>query len=105
MLFVVVLWVFFRLGIKESLGFFKELVTINYGNENIVFLLNSMIDIQFIICFIFAIVFIFPVYKKTAVLQPLIFIGIRYCVFIILLILSICSLASNSYNPFIYFRF
>lgn len=106
MVSVIVLWVFFRLGIKESLSFLKELITLNHGNENYSLFLSSTIDIpQFIVCFSAAIFFLFPVGRKNNKLHYKKFTGIRYCALIILLILSICSIASNAYNPFIYFRF
>jgi alginate O-acetyltransferase complex protein AlgI len=105
MVSVVILWVFFRLGIMESLNFLKELFTLNQGKENAILFIDSMIDAQFIVCFTAAIIFTFPFWRKAAILHHLNFIYIRYCLLILLLILSICSLASNSYNPFIYFRF
>jgi alginate O-acetyltransferase complex protein AlgI len=102
---VILLWVFFRLGMRESLHFLKKLLTLNHGNANVISFVKTGIDVQFIISFIAAIIFAFPWWrrlKKTTNrnLNPL-----RYGVLIMLLILSICSLASNAYNPFIYFRF
>jgi alginate O-acetyltransferase complex protein AlgI len=105
MVSVVILWVFFRLDTRGSLNFLKELLTLNQGSENAVLFIDSMIDAHFIVCFAAAIIFAFPFWRKTAILHQLNFIYIRYCALILLLILSICSLASNSYNPFIYFRF
>jgi alginate O-acetyltransferase complex protein AlgI len=102
---VILLWVFFRLGIKESLGFYKNIFILNRGNENIALFLDSMIDAQFVICFILAVVFVFPFYKRGEEARSVIFTGLKYCALVVLLILSICSLAANSYNPFIYFRF
>jgi alginate O-acetyltransferase complex protein AlgI len=100
-----ILWVFFRLGTKESLDFLGELFTLNAGKENSLFFLNSMIDAHLIICFAAAVIFASPAWKKPVTRYSLNFAGLRYGALILLLVLSICSLASNSYNPFIYFRF
>jgi alginate O-acetyltransferase complex protein AlgI len=102
---VALLWVFFRLGTRESLYFLKKLLTLNHGNEGAVLFVKSGIDVQFIISFIAAIVFAFPWWRKLKTTDNQNLNPLRYGALIMLLILSICSLASNAYNPFIYFRF
>jgi alginate O-acetyltransferase complex protein AlgI len=102
---VSILWVFFKLEIKESLGFLKELFTLNSGIENSFLFINTMIDAQFIVCFAAAVIFASPLWKKPLTRYRLNSTGLRCCALILLLILSICSLASGLYNPFIYFRF
>jgi alginate O-acetyltransferase complex protein AlgI len=102
---VVLLWVFFRLGIRESLHYLWAMVTLNYGNKNFSMFIKTIVDGQFIISFNVAVIFAFPWWRKIKPLYQRNLIFPRYCILIILLILSICSLASGSYNPFIYFRF
>jgi alginate O-acetyltransferase complex protein AlgI len=106
MLSVIVLWVFFRLGMRESLHFLQEIFTLNHGNENAILFINAMFDLRFLISFVAAVIFTFPWWRKIVFLyNAKIATPLRYCGLVLLLILSICSLASNSYNPFIYFRF
>jgi hypothetical protein len=64
-----------------------------------------VVDMQFVICFIAAVIFSFPWWRKTDLFRRLNILFLRRLALIALLVLSICSLASNSYNPFIYFRF
>jgi len=102
---VLVLWVFFRLDIKTGLLFLKELITFNQGNGNVSLFLNSIINTHFIICFCAALLFSFPWWRKLAGIKCLYNAPVKFCVLIILLVLSMSSLATNAYNPFIYFRF
>jgi alginate O-acetyltransferase complex protein AlgI len=102
---VIALWVFFRLGILESINFLLELFTLNPGNENAMLFIKGMLDAQFVICFIAAAIFAFPWWRRTKIFRHPNVTPLYYCMLIVLLVLSICSLASNSYNPFIYFRF
>jgi alginate O-acetyltransferase complex protein AlgI len=105
MLSVVVLWIFFRLGMWESLHFLQGIFTLNQGNENAILFINTMLDLRFLISFIVAVIFSLPWWRKIAFLYNANLAPLRYFGLVVLLILSICSLASNSYNPFIYFRF
>jgi alginate O-acetyltransferase complex protein AlgI len=105
MISVIILWVFFRLGMKESLNFLKELFTFNHGKETYMLLIKSMLNTQFVICLFAAVIFVFPFPRKISVSCHPNHINIIRCLLIVLLVLSICSLASNAYNPFIYFRF
>jgi len=105
LVFVIILWVFFRLDMKTGLRFLKELITLNYGSKNINLFLGSIINIHFIICFCAALIFSFPWWKKLKITKFPYNLPVKYCVLIILLVLSMCSLAANAYNPFIYFRF
>jgi alginate O-acetyltransferase complex protein AlgI len=57
---VIVLWVFFRLGMRESLYFLRGIFTLNHGNENAILLINTMLDLRFLISFIVAIIFTCP---------------------------------------------
>ena len=102
---VVLLWVFFRLGIKDSLQFLRGLFTSWQGQENALFFVKSVLDAQFAVCFAAALLAAFPWWKRLPRANAEWFVPLRYCALIVLLILSICALASNAYNPFIYFRF
>jgi len=105
LVFVIILWIFFRLDIKTGLCFLKELITLNQGSKNVNLFLGSIIDIHFIICFCAALIFSFPWWKNLKITKLSYNLPVKYCVLIILLVLSMCSLAANAYNPFIYFRF
>jgi alginate O-acetyltransferase complex protein AlgI len=101
---IVLLWVFFRLGIRESFSFLKNIFTLNAGDNGINSFVKISVDIQYKIGLFAAFAFSFPWWRKIAVLKGINII-IRYFLLIVLLALSICMLASNAYNPFIYFRF
>jgi hypothetical protein len=65
--------------------------------------LNLLVDTRFYIFLIAGIVFSFPWWRKLPAFH-LAYIP-RYAASLCLFGLSLCSLASNAYNPFIYFRF
>jgi alginate O-acetyltransferase complex protein AlgI len=98
------LWVFFRLEIRESFNFIKNIFILNAGNDGINNFVKLSIDVHYKIGLIAAFIFSFPWWRKITVLKNINII-IRYFLLIVLLALSICMLASNAYNPFIYFRF
>lgn len=107
LLSILFLWIFFRMGTKESIKFILKLLGINYTkyiNDFIPILSNIMLPIIFDKFFFavlsIAIIFSFKWWKQKKLPEP-----IKNIFLILLLILSIASLASNSYNPFIYFRF
>jgi alginate O-acetyltransferase complex protein AlgI len=102
---VALLWVFFRLGIRESLNFLRGLCAPGQGQENAVLMVKSMLDAQFAVCFAAAVLAAFPWWKKLPLLNTRRFVPLRRGVLIVLLFLAMCALASNAYNPFIYFRF
>jgi alginate O-acetyltransferase complex protein AlgI len=102
---VALLWVFFRFGMKKSLGILRYLWTLNTGSPNTTIFIGAQLDAQFAVCFAAAVLGAFPWRHKLPVLNTRQFMPLRYCALIALLILSMCSLASNAYNPFIYFRF
>ena len=98
------LWVFFRCGMRHSLRFLKALFTLNPGKETVMLFIKTMIHPPFLVSCIGAVIFSIPWWRRAT---PYRFnsMPLRYCTLILLLALSICSLASRSYNPFIYFRF
>ncbi|MDR2479512.1 MAG: MBOAT family protein [Treponema sp.] len=102
---VALLWVFFRLGIRESLRFLRGLFTPGQGQENAALLVKSILDAQFAVCFAAAALAAFPWPNKFPLLNTRRLVPLRRCALIALLLISICALATNAYNPFIYFRF
>jgi alginate O-acetyltransferase complex protein AlgI len=107
---VVFLWMFFRLSIKEGVFFISNLFRFNANIQKDMELF-ILVDIRFYLFFIIGILFSFPWWRKvkTSVYNAA-FSGWlpamgKYIVSLSLLILSVCSLANSSYNPFIYFRF
>jgi alginate O-acetyltransferase complex protein AlgI len=101
---IIFLWVFFRLGIRESFNFLKNIFILNAGSDAVNNFVKISIDLQCKFGLFAAFVFSFPWWRKTTVLKNINSI-VRYFLLIILLVLSMCMLASNAYNPFIYFRF
>jgi alginate O-acetyltransferase complex protein AlgI len=102
---VVSLWIFFRLGMRRSYEFLRYIFALNPGNEGAAGLIMIYSDSRFVFYFIAGLVFAFPWWRK---ITPLYCAGIappRYLALIVLLVLSISTLAVNAYNPFIYFRF
>jgi alginate O-acetyltransferase complex protein AlgI len=102
---LLVLWVFFTLGIRDSFRFLSAIFSLNPGNKNFRLFIQSKIDTQFFVCLIAAVLFAFPWWRKIPLLYKRGLIIPRYIALLILLVLSICQLASGAYNPFIYFRF
>jgi alginate O-acetyltransferase complex protein AlgI len=102
---IMLLWVFFRIGIRSGFNFIKNLFLLNSGSDNISSYIKLFIDIQYYVYLFFAILFTFPWWKKIHMLGEFHSLHIRYIALIVLLVLSICTLATNAYNPFIYFRF
>lgn len=115
---VLLLWVLFRNGTKESIKIILKMFGINYTQfwgkaseivPNRFLLLN--IDPKFFILAGIGILFSFPWWKKIAFLYTknatvsTILMTIKYLSLGCLLLLCCASLADNSYNPFIYFRF
>ena len=115
---VLLLWVLFRNGTKESIKIILKMFGINYTQfwgkarefvPNSFLLLN--IDPKFFILAGIGILFSFPWWKKIAFLYTknatvsTILMAIKYLSLGCLLLLCCANLADNSYNPFIYFRF
>ncbi|MDR1420580.1 MAG: MBOAT family protein [Treponema sp.] len=105
---VVLLWVFFRLELRESVEFISNMFRYNNTQDHPE--LSLLVDTRFYILLAAGIVLSAPWWRKIGALiqkGPLIepVRIIKYGVCLCLLVLSMCSLASNAYNPFIYFRF
>jgi alginate O-acetyltransferase complex protein AlgI len=102
---IVLLWVFFRLGIRSSFNLIKNLFLLNSGSGNINSYIKLIIDIHYYVYLVFAVLFAFPWWRKIHMPGKFHSLPVRYIALIALLVLSICTLATNAYNPFIYFRF
>lgn len=110
------LWVLFRNGTKKTVKLFLKMFGINYTiftNQvheiNIDPFLRMYIDNKFFILVFIGIMFSFPWWHRMPRLESkyvkiMVLCG-KYLVLLFLFVLSYSSLASNSYNPFIYFRF
>lgn len=105
---VVLLWVFFRLELRESVEFISNLFRYNNTQDHPE--LSLLVDARFYMLLAAGIAFSAPWWRKIGSLiqggplaEPVRI--IKYGVSLGLFVLSICSLASSAYNPFIYFRF
>ncbi|GMO11286.1 MAG: MBOAT family protein [Treponemataceae bacterium] len=106
---IMLLWVLFTLSIRDTAHFIKDLFFLNDGNVSANIRIKISIGTQFYVSLVFAVIFAFPWWRKIKTLHSTsktkLFSHIRYAVLPVLLILSMCMLATNAYNPFIYFRF
>lgn len=107
MLFVVIGWVIFRANsISDAVEYIKSMFGIGVASFcDDVFKEYFM---QALVWMIFAILFSFPIIPKIKekIKKDSIILNIVYVVLMIaLLVLSVSSIVSDSYNPFIYFNF
>ena len=119
LLSVLLLWVLFRNGTKQSIKLFLKMFGINYTKYVGTFtpihidgMLLLNIDTKFYIIATIGIVFSFPwwraikqFFKTENNMISVIALALKYLALGMLLVLCYASLADNSYNPFIYFRF
>lgn len=118
LLSVLLLWILFRNGTKQTIKILLKMFGINYTRFlscgvipiiNDGFLLLN-INQYFYITLAIGIIFSFPWWKKIVfhINNNIILLLINICKYsllLLLLILCFANLADNSYNPFIYFRF
>ncbi len=98
-------WLIFKIeDINLLLNVFKNMFILDEGNF-ILFITKHFSIINQMIFVIIGLIFMFPIYKKLKEKNNNIINWILDITICLLFILSICSLISNSYNPFIYFRF
>jgi len=114
LLSVLLLWVLFRNGTKQTIKLYLKMLGINYtsffgsSREIVQFeTLLLLLDTKFYIVAIMGVLFSFPWWRKIAFLQSksLVILVMKYLVLGVLFVLCYANLADNSYNPFIYFRF
>lgn len=114
-LFVIIfLWVLFRNETKETVKIWLKMLGINYNiflssvhKEKVLPLMFFYVDTKFYILTFFGLIFSFPWWKKISFLkEKFVAVKVIKCIcLVILLWICFSFLASNTYNPFIYFRF
>ena len=98
-------WLIFKIeDINVLLNVFKNMFILDEGNF-ILFITKHFSIINQMLFVIIGLIFMFPIYRKLKEKNNNIINWILDITICLLFILSICSLISNSYNPFIYFRF
>ena len=117
---ILILWILFRNGTKQTIYLVLKMFGINYtaiaSPNNIIPIIQDgflylNIDTKFYILAGIGIIFSFPwwrkikfLYTENKVISVLVLI-LKYLILGCLLVLCYSNLATNSYNPFIYFRF
>ncbi|MDD7580449.1 MAG: DUF2232 domain-containing protein [Treponema sp.] len=114
-LFVIIfLWVLFRNETKETVKIWLKMLGINYHKflssvhkDKVLPLMFFYVDTKFYILTFFGLIFSFPWWKKISFLkEKFVAVKVIKCIcLVILLWICFSFLASNTYNPFIYFRF
>ena len=114
-LFVIIfLWVLFRNETKETVKIWLKMLGINYNiflssvhKDKVLPLMFFYVDTKFYILTFFGLIFSFPWWKKISFLkEKFVAVKVIKCIcLVILLWICFSFLASNTYNPFIYFRF
>lgn len=115
---VMVGWVFFRAeDLGYAFGYLKSLIGLNLGNE-LIYPIKLYLDNEVIVAIIVGIIISTPIFKlmrrqfiklRSSKIPSVIFnptyATLSVLGFVSILFLSMLSIASNTYNPFIYFRF
>lgn len=102
---VVVGWVIFRITDYNFLFLTLKHMFIYKKSDLLNFVLkNTNLIIDFYFGF-FAIIFCFPITKKIRIKDSIWLNYVKNIIYIVLYIIDISFLISNTYNPFIYFRF
>lgn len=111
---IILLWVLFRNGTKETIKIWLKMFGINYSKFTPFFqeitpmpLMFFYVDTKFFKLMIIGILFTVPFWRKIPFLkEKFVIVKIAKSICLVAL-LGICFslLASNTYNPFIYFRF
>lgn len=114
-LFVIIfLWVLFRNETKETVKIWLKMLGLNYyeflssvHKDKVLPLMFFYVDTKFYILTFFGLIFSFPWWKKISFLkEKFVAVKVIKCIcLVILLWICFSFLASNTYNPFIYFRF
>lgn len=111
---IIFLWVLFRNGTKETIKIYLKMFGINYSIFTSSFheihslpLMFFYVDVKFYILTILGIIFAFPWWRKISFLKEKFIVVkiVKYICLVMLLGICFLFLASNTYNPFIYFRF
>ena len=100
----IILFMFFRLNLQESISFYGNLF--NFARRVSAPLdVLLLTDTRFYIMLVLAVAFSFPWWRKLKIPSNAFTVSVKYIVLLVLLIISFGTLASDAYNPFIYFRF
>ena len=115
---VLFLWVLFRTGTKDFIKLLLKMLGVNYTQFTGTFVplyvdefMMMLINGRFYFFLFLGCIFAFPWWRKFSHIYEnkrflsIIILFLKYLVLCVLFILCYASLASNSYNPFIYFRF
>ena len=111
---IIFLWVLFRNETKETVKIWLKMLGINYQKflssvhkDKVLPLMFFYVDTKFYILTFFGLIFSFPWWKKISFLkEKFVAVKVIKCIcLVILLWICFSFLASNTYNPFIYFRF
>jgi alginate O-acetyltransferase complex protein AlgI len=101
---IVVLFMFFRLDMKSGFSFYANFF--NFARKVPVPLdILFLTDTRFYIFLAAGILFSFPWWRKLRIPLNTLTVSLKYIALIFLFVLSFCTLATDAYNPFIYFRF
>lgn len=98
-------------SILQAWSMIKAMFSGFYMNTDMMVSLLSIVNIQFIVIFVIAVIFSMPVKKAVTGLASkhgrLYSVAnvLSYCGAVVMLVLCILSLSGGGYNPFIYFRF
>ncbi|MFT4524568.1 MAG: alginate O-acetyltransferase complex protein AlgI, partial [Bacteroidia bacterium] len=97
-------------GLSNAVDFYARMFSFEPISEGLLF--TDVLTIKYVVIFIIGVIFCMPVKvvlqkafsKMGSPLQSLV-LGMSNVYYLVLLVLSIMSVASSTYNPFIYFRF
>jgi alginate O-acetyltransferase complex protein AlgI len=96
--------IYFRLDLKSSFSFYFNLFNFT-RNIPVPIDVLYFTDTRFYIFLVFAVVFAFPWWRKFNFPVNAVTVSLKYVLLLVLFVLSFCTLATDAYNPFIYFRF
>jgi alginate O-acetyltransferase complex protein AlgI len=100
----ILFFMFFRLDLKSGFSFYANLFNFT-RNVPVPIDVLFLTDTRFYILFSFAVLFSFPWWRKFIIPVNAGTASLKYLVLFFLFIVSFCTLATDAYNPFIYFRF
>ncbi|GHU86267.1 alginate O-acetylation protein [Spirochaetia bacterium] len=101
---LVIFFMYFRLDMKSSISFYTSLFNIT-RKVPVPLDILLLTDTRFYIMFVLGIMFSIPWWRKFNIPLNTLTIALKYAALIVLFFWSFGSLATDAYNPFIYFRF
>jgi alginate O-acetyltransferase complex protein AlgI len=97
-------FIYFRLDLKSSFSFYSSLFNFT-RNTPVPIDALFLTDTRFYIFLVSAVLFSFPWWRKFNIPVNTATVSLKYILLLVLFILSFCTIATDAYNPFIYFRF